>query len=302
MELYRGLRYTDSERVGARMDDKHNQQAILPVKSDLIFRIFFADERNKEDLISLLKAVLDLPEDDYNEIEITDPHLLPEYADDKYAIIDVKLHTKSRKVLHIEIQLKVTPELKKRIVFYESKLITEQLGAGSNYDDIQNVISIIILDKTLIEGSPRYHHRFAFADLNAKVELTDIVAIHTLELDKLPAVTDGTQLYDWASFIAANSEEELAVIAERNPQIGKAVVKLRVLSADERTRDMYERREKARRDEESQMRWARQEGRQEGETAKAFDVAAKMLRRNRPLEEIIEDTGLTREDIESLRQ
>ncbi len=49
--------------------------------------------------------------------------------------------------------------------------------------------------------------------------LTDIVAIHTLELDKLPAATDGTQLYDWASFIAANSEEELAVIAERNPQI-----------------------------------------------------------------------------------
>ena len=279
------------------MDEKQNKQAILPVKNDLIFRIFFADERNEEDLISLLKAVLNLPEDDYNEIEIADPHLLPEYADDKYAIIDVKLHTKSRKVIHIEIQLKVTPELKKRIVFYESKLITEQLGAGSNYDDIQNVISIIILDKTLIEGSQRYHHRFAFADLDAGVELTDIVAIHTLELDKLPEAADGTQLYDWASFIAASSEEELAVIAERNPQIGKAVVKLRVLSADERTRDMYERREKARRDEESHMRWARQEG----EIAKAFDVARNALNMKMSVEDIIKLTGLPREDVESLR-
>jgi predicted transposase/invertase (TIGR01784 family) len=276
------------------MDEKQNLPIILPVKSDLIFRIFFADERNQEDLISLLKAVLNLPEDDYNEIEITDPHLLPEYVDDKYAIIDVKLHTKSRKVIHIEIQLKVTPELKKRIVFYESKLITEQLGAGSNYDAIQNVISIIILDKTLIEGSQRYHHRFAFADLDAGVELTDLVAIHTLELDKLPKAADGTQLYDWASFIAAKSEEELAVIAERNPQIGKAVVKLRALSADERTRDLFERREKARRDEESQRRWARQEG--------VMDVARKLLARNRPIDEIIEDTGLSRSEIESLRQ
>ena len=280
------------------MNEKQNPKAILPVKSDLIFRIFFADERNEEDLISLLKAVLDLPEDDYNEIEITDPHLLPEYIDDKYAIIDVKLHTKSRKVIHIEIQLKVTSELKKRIVFYESKLITEQLGAGSNYDDIQNVISIIILDKTLIEGSQRYHHRFAFADLDAGVELTDIVAIHTLELDKLPEATDGTQLYDWASFIAASSEEELAVIAERNPQIGKAVVKLRALSADERTRDMYERREKARRDEESQMRWARQEGLQEG----MINVARNALNMNMSVEDIMKLTSLSRSDVESLQQ
>ncbi len=279
------------------MNEKQNPKAILPVKSDLIFRIFFADERNEEDLISLLKAVLNLPEDDYNEIEIADPHLLPEYADDKYAIIDVKLHTKSRKVIHIEIQLKVTPELKKRIVFYESKLITEQLGAGSNYDDIQNVISIIILDKTLIEGSQRYHHRFAFADLDAGVELTDIVAIHTLELDKLPEAADGTQLYDWASFIAASSEEELAVIAERNPQIGKAVVKLRALSADERTRDMYERREKARRDEESHMRWARQEGLQEG----MINVARNALNMNMSVEDIMKLTSLSRVDVESLQ-
>ena len=36
--------------------------------------------------------------------------------------------------------------------------------------------------------------------------------------------------------------------AERNPQVGRAVVKLRELSAVEQARDLYERREKARRD------------------------------------------------------
>ncbi len=154
------------------------------------------------------------------------------------------------------------------------------------------------MDKTLIGGSQRYHHRFAFVDLNAGVELTDIVAIHTLELDKLPKAADGTQLYDWASFIAASSEEELAVIAERNPQIRKAVVKLRALSADERTRDLYERREKARRDEESHMRWARQEG----ETAKAFDVARNALNMKMSIEDIMKLISLSREDVESLRQ
>ena len=37
--------------------------------------------------------VLRLPDDDYQEIMITDPHLLREFDGDKLAIIDVKLHT-----------------------------------------------------------------------------------------------------------------------------------------------------------------------------------------------------------------
>ena len=36
--------------------------------------------------------------------------------------------------------------------------------------------------------------------------------------------------YDWAKFINVDTEEELSMIAERNPQVAKAVVKLRELS------------------------------------------------------------------------
>ena len=83
------------------------------------------------------------------------------------------------------------------------------------------------------------------------------------------------------------------MIAERNPEIGKAVVKLRELSADERARDLYERREKERRDISALKRWAVKQAH--------FEVARKLLSRNRPIDEIIEDTGLTREEVENLR-
>ena len=204
------------------------------------------------------------------------------------------LHTKSKKVIHIEIQLKITPDLKKRVVFYDSKLITEQIGSGGNYDAIQNVISIIITDKTLIQDSPRYHHRFTFYDYEAGVEFTDLVEVHTIELGKLPEDTDGSQLYDWAKFIDAQTEEELAVIAERNPQVRKAAVKLRRLSGDERTRDLYERHEKARRDIESQTRWARKEV--------TVEIARNMMADGEPVEKITRYTGLTREEVETLLQ
>jgi predicted transposase/invertase (TIGR01784 family) len=239
-----------------------DNRKILPVRSDVIFRLFFADERNEEFLVNFLKSVIRLPEDDYHEIEIADPHLLPEYVDDKLAIIDVKLHTKSKKVVHIEIQLEVTPEMRQRIIFYDAKLITEQIGNGGEYKEIQKVISIIITKDNLVAASPQYHHRFTFYDREAEVEFSDIIEIHTLELKKLPERVDGTSLYDWAKFIDAETEEELTVLAERNPQVGKAVVKLRELSGDERARDLYERREKARRDQQSREDWARQQERE----------------------------------------
>ena len=284
----------------------------MPIKSDVVFRLFFADERNVESLIGFLKSVLRLPEDDYNEIEIADPHLLREFDGDKLAVIDIKLKTKSRQIIHIEIQLKVTPELKNRIILYDSKLIAEQIGSGDDYNVIKKVISIVIADEALIPESPQYHHRFTFYDPNAAVEFTDIIEIHTLELRKLPEGADGTELYDWAKFIAADTEEELNMISERNPQVAQAVVKLRELSADERARDLYERREKARRDQAMWKRWERQQGLEQGlqqgleqgllqgEQAKALSIARNMITNGEPIDKIMVYTGLTLEEIEKI--
>ena len=261
-----------------------NNVKILPVKSDIVFRMFFADEKNNDYLVGFLKSVLRLPDDEYSNIEIADPYLLPEYIGEKLAIIDIKLYTKNRKVIHIEIQLQVTPEMRERIVFYDAKLITEQLGSGEKYAAIQKIISIVITDNQLIQDSPLYHHRFVFHDQEARVTFSDIIEIHTLELGKLPKGADGTELYDWAKFIAAETEEELNMVAERNPQVKSAVVKLRQLSADEQARDMYERREKALRDIDSRERHARQEGKIEErkiwqEVIKDKDAEIAMLRK-----------------------
>ena len=276
------------------IDDKKPkvEKPFLSIKYDVIFRLFFADERNEEELIGFLKSVLCLPEDEYESIEIADPHLLPDYADDKYAVIDVKLHTKTRKVLHIEVQLKIPPKMKNRIVFYDAKLITEQIGSGGKYNDIQKVISIVITDEDLITNSKKYHHRFTFFDPDAYIEFTDIVEIHTIELRKLPNDTDGTMLYDWAKFIDAETEEELNMVAQRNPQISRAVVKLRELSADERARDLFERREKGRRDAAAFADGERAEER--------ASIALNLYKLNMPIEQIIMATGLTIDEVESL--
>jgi predicted transposase/invertase (TIGR01784 family) len=221
---------------------------VLPVKRDIIFKIFFADERNIEFLTDFLKSALSIPAEEYDEIIIVDPHLIREHESDKLGVIDVKLKTVMGRTIHIEIEVAPLPHMRARIAYYDAKMIAEQIGKGEKYKDIKQVISIVITEKEFISSNPGYHHRFTMYDSVNKVELTDIVEVHTLELCKIQNATDDSRLRYWMEFIKAEGESELEAVANRDPLIKKAVVRLMELSADEKTRILYEAREKERMD------------------------------------------------------
>ena len=83
------------------------------------------------------------------------------------------------------------------------------------------------------------------------------------------------------------------MLAQRNAPLRKAVGVLMELSADEQTRLLYEAHEKARRDEMSRTQGAVK--------TREIEIARKLLALGVPVEKIIEATGLTRAEIESLR-
>jgi len=110
------------------------------------------------------------------------------------------------------------------------------------------------------------------------------------------------------------------MLATGGPLLIKTVGVLKELSEDERTRLIAEAYEKARRDEASRVNWAREEGRregremgreegreearrearEEGKREQTKNIALKLLKRNVPIDEIVEATGLTLKEIESL--
>ncbi|GHU25976.1 hypothetical protein FACS189488_13860 [Betaproteobacteria bacterium] len=90
------------------------------------------------------------------------------------------------------------------------------------------------------------------------------------------------------------------MLAEKNPEVKKAVAKLMTLTEDEQARMVADARDKMRWDIESRERAAREEGEARGDEKARRAVARRLLARNRPIEEIIEDTGLTLEQIQAL--
>jgi predicted transposase/invertase (TIGR01784 family) len=72
------------------------------------------------------------------------------------------------------------------------------------------------------------------------------------------------------------------------------------ISKDERERAIIRNRKIALADRESDRVTSERIGRAEGRVEGILAVARNMKKRNKPIEEIIEDTGLTREEIENL--
>ena len=235
-----------------------NKKPLLPVKSDFVFRRIFGDQRNVDILGAFLRSVLDIPDDEYGHLTIIDPHLKKESRKDKYAILDVKLHTVSGSIIHIEIQRRVLSDLKARTIYSQSKLITEQMESGNKWTKIKRAITIVITDEVFEREGDEYHHQYRYRTKDG-LEFSNLTEINTLDLNKLPINDDNTDLWYWMKFIKSDDEEGLEMLAMRSPEMKKAVGVLKKLSANERTRMLYEQHEMVLRDIESMKDDARRE-------------------------------------------
>ena len=73
------------------------------------------------------------------------------------------------------------------------------------------------------------------------------------------------------------------------------------ISQDEKERAVFRSRRMYQTDLASNLATAKDRGEKRGKKEMALAIARNMLRRNRPVDEIMEDTGLAFEEVESLR-
>jgi predicted transposase/invertase (TIGR01784 family) len=271
---------------------------LLKPRSDVVFKRLMSDKRL---LVSFLQSALDLPPEDYADVQIVDPHLLGESPEDKLGILDVKVTTAQGNIIDVEIQLNPAPEMRERVIFYLSGMIREQVRQGESYRKIKRAICILITGYEEIRDSLRYHNRYWFHDPDSGSLFSKVMEIHTLELPKLPEQGDATKLCAWLEFIRATKEEEFDMLAQKDPDIGLAVVKLKTLSQDERLRELAISREKLEWDiasrEEGARAQGREEGREEGQSEAQRVIARKALAEGLSLETVMAITGLSQAEL-----
>jgi predicted transposase/invertase (TIGR01784 family) len=267
------------------------ERKFLSPTNDFVFKNIFAD--NRDILGDFLKAVLDLPDEEYQGLTVVDPHRRWESIEDKYGVLDLKIMTKSQKTIELELQVTAQPSIWQRIQYYTAKMLVEQATGGDCR--ITGVISILIADFVLLEGNDICHNRFRLYDEKTAAAFPGYLEINILEIPKVRG-EDGSRLGAWLKFFAARTEEEFMKASQNNPAIARAWGIIKTLSEDEESRLLAESREKGRRDFEDRFNGACREGEQKGRLA----VAQKLLRNKWPPEVVAENTGLALEEVKRL--
>jgi len=232
---------------------------ILSPTVDIIFKILFGDERNRDILADFLSAVLRF-EINQDDITIIDPHLQRDNIDDKLGILDLKLKLVDEKYVNVEMQVGKLKDIHKRVEYYISNTLVRQLGEGNDYENLLPVVAIIIVaEGNMLPKTKRFHCEFGTLEKTELFELHDLKTIHTLELPKLPEGVDG-KLEDWLKFIKAKKREEYMVVAQKSKPMERALEVLEEASANQAIRDQYFYRNLARMDERARIAYARDEG------------------------------------------
>ncbi|MCL1994528.1 MAG: Rpn family recombination-promoting nuclease/putative transposase [Spirochaetes bacterium] len=289
------------------MDEAAKSESIgfWPLTMDIVFKLIFGVEKSLAILMDFLRSVLDQPAEEFEAIELVDPHLWQEHPEDKLGILDIKVKTKKSEPINVETQVLHKSNFAKRVSFYQAKMIAEQVGKGDDYKKIQKVVSIIITDYKMFPDDGHYYSRFTMYDPAKGRQFSEMQEIHVLELPKLPETKDGTDRWAWSKFLKAENMEELKMIAEMYPatEIKQAVARYAEMMQDEKTRKLIEARQIYEIDRREEREDARKKGEAIGEVRgqekERLEIAKKALADGLSVEVISSFTGL---DIETIRK
>jgi len=280
-------------------------------KIDLVFKKLFGKEQNINLLKSLVNSIL--PKDEQvTTLELKNPYNPSDYLSGKISYLDIKATDEKGKWYDIEIQVAPYDFFGFRLLFYWAKMYSSQLKTKQTYEDLRKtiVISLINFDYFIDnEGEERYHRRIGLTDLDTgKIyEQTDGLELIFVELKKfkkeLPEIH--TTLERWITFLNKaheyskdNLPSELAT-----EEIKRAMEVLEVMYFNETEQEHYESQQRRYLDEDA---LAKQEERKiqnafnDGIDTRNFEIAKKMKSKGKPIDEIIDFTGLTKDQIDKL--
>ena len=191
-------------------------------------------------------------------------------------------------------------------LYYLSKMYTDQIKEGEDYDVLKKCIQVSIFDHVYFEADDRCYRRITFRDDELKEEYTDLMEIHILELLKLPVEQKNeTDLIQWMRFLGGKKREDFEKMAEKNPDMKEAYDMLDRMSADERKRLEYEERQKLLRDKNMILKDGKRKyerGLREGRTEERICLAKRLYDKGMNSAQISELIGLDKEKVEELLQ
>lgn len=298
------------------MPKKQNKtEGKMQLTVDYAFKRVFGKNGNESILKDLLESILNI---EIKSITIQNPEIPKNMKDGKIGILDVRAELNGDEITEVEMQVQDQHNIDKRSPTYLTQIYSDQLKEGEQYIEVKKVVVINILNFDYYKRNS-YHSvaRMMFEESkeNEKVDLGYIVEdkyatkdleMHFIELPKFrkkdPDMSN--KLEQWLCLIC-DEEDKIEMAESKNEEIEKAKKELEKLAMNPEDRELYELRLKAIRDEMN-IRYSgyidgMTEGEAKGKAEEKTEMAKKLLKKQMPIRDIAEVTGLSLEEIERLK-
>jgi len=304
----------------------------LSVMDDVVFKTMLSSDSDdsRKALRSLLSACT---RREVSMVQVMNSELIPVHLEAKITRLDVHVTFNDGETADLEMQTsKTVDDLKKRAEYYTSVLVAGQLPKGRQYHSTKRVYQIFFLNFTLFPQSIKLPRRYFYQEEEEHDRLSELSEIVFYELPKLEKKLEEylagkagtgtlTEEEKWCMYIKYRheqcaggfikricGEEEGIMSAERAvAKVSRDYIryarKMAIIKNNiEREIAVQEGRvegiEKGRAEgiEKGMAEGIEKgmaEGIEKGIEAKAIEIARKMKNAGRPIEEIVEYTGLS---------
>lgn len=281
-------------------------------KTDFAFKKIFGSQQSTDILISFLNAILYQGENTIVDLEILDPYQSSRIQGMKDSFLDVKAKLNDRTTVIVEMQVLNVLGFEKRVLYNAAKFYATQLDIGDGYTLLSPVIALTIADFEMFPESPKVISTFALREKDEMTSYCDDLELVFVELPKFKKSLETLDsLSDkWIYFLRnANKLKSMPSSMEQEPALEHA---FRVAEQSQLTREELETLEQQSRiihDSLNAILYAEQQGELRGELKgelrgkrEASIAIAIQLFDILDLETIAQKTGLTLEELRSLKQ
>ena len=179
----------------------------LDPKADVTFKKVFGEHKNL--VISLLNALLALDEGKQVEsIEYLPPELVPETPLGKNTIVDVRCEETGGRKFIVEMQMEWRANFKQRVLLNASKAYVRQLPKGNEYNLLQPVYSLNLVNEIFEPDMEEYYHYYRLVHYLHSDKVLEGLHLVLVELPKFKAknLTEKKMQVLWLRFLTEIGE------------------------------------------------------------------------------------------------
>ncbi len=271
---------------------------------DVAFKKIFGSEEHKRVTISFLNSILELINNDQiNDIQFLNTEQNSIRDDKKENYLDILCTDQNKNSYIVEVQVRNVKSFDKRLVYYAAKTYTLQLGAAQSYITLKPVIAISILGFTLFPDKKSYKSIHKILDTKTYEHNIKEIAFAFVELPKF--IKKESELISnedkWLYFLKNISKQNNIPEPLQTGEFKEACSSAERMTWSEHELNSYENAIIKATDIQGSLELAEEKGMIKGKLEEKTEIAKNLLAAGVSQEIIIKTTGLTTEQIRTIK-